>query len=507
MKPFRLSPLKRTLLLFSGLGVLCLLLADLEITHVDPYLEMARLSKGLITPEVGVLWQLRDALLLTVIFAFCGVGLAVVGGALLASLYRFTLVRLFCACIRAIHEIFWAFLLMPVLGLNPICGVVAIAVPYAGIFAKVYAEILQETDQAPLAAFPSGAGLLERFSYGIWPLIYPAVRAYTSYRFECGLRSAAVLGFIGLPTLGYHLETFFREGQYSEAAALLFAFYLLIISLKYWLKPKVVAPLLALSFLLLPKNWSFSVENLVRVFSYDILPWPMRRQGFHDGSGDIHIPWDALWQWFTQLWQEQIWPGSIQTLILAQLALTASGLLALILVYNGCRHIHGPMITRPISLANIVLRTTPEYILAYLFLQLLGPSMLPAALAISLHNGAILGYLSRRQADGLPMPIDNPPRRTDRFFFWILPRIDGHFLAFLFYRWEVMMRESAILGILGLTTLGFYVDSAMAEDRMDRALLLIIFTAILNIGIDAVSTSVRRYLGVRTDLTINRAHP
>ena len=33
--------------------------------------------------------------------------------------------------------------------------------------------------------------------------------------------------------------------------------------------------------------------------------------------------------------------------------------------------------------------------------------------------------------------------------------------GFLFYRWEIILRESAILGILGVYTLGFYVDSAM----------------------------------------------
>ncbi len=41
----------------------------------------------------------------------------------------------------------------------------------------------------------------------------------------------------------------------------------------------------------------------------------------------------------------------------------------------------------------------------------------------------------------------------------MLSRVYGQFLAFLFYRWEVMMQESAILGILGIYTLGFYIDT------------------------------------------------
>ena len=41
------------------------------------------------------------------------------------------------------------------------------------------------------------------------------------------------------------------------------------------------------------------------------------------------------------------------------------------------------------------------------------------------------------------------------------------------------MRETSILGILGIATLGFYVDSAIQEIRLDRAALLILITALV----------------------------
>jgi hypothetical protein len=47
---------------------------------------------------------------------------------------------------------------------------------------------------------------------------------------------------------------------------------------------------------------------------------------------------------------------------------------------------------------------------------------------------------------------------NDRYLYEVLPHIYGQFLAFLFYRWEIMMRESATLGILGIYTLGFFID-------------------------------------------------
>ena len=56
------------------------------------------------------------------------------------------------------------------------------------------------------------------------------------------------------------------------------------------------------------------------------------------------------------------------------------------------------------------------------------------------------------------------------------------------------MRETAILGILGIATLGFFVDSAMADIRLDRAMFLIAVTAALNIGIDILSRRIRSHL-------------
>jgi len=62
----------------------------------------------------------------------------------------------------------------------------------------------------------------------------------------------------------------------------------------------------------------------------------------------------------------------------------------------------------------------------------------------------------------------------------------------------VIMRETAILGVLGIATLGFYIDSAIADIRLDRAMLLIFITALLNIAIDSLSRLIRDRLRLST---------
>ena len=64
------------------------------------------------------------------------------------------------------------------------------------------------------------------------------------------------------------------------------------------------------------------------------------------------------------------------------------------------------------------------------------------------------------------------------------------------------MRETAILGILGIATLGFYIDSAFADLRYDKALSLIIITAVLNLGIDILSRAIRSKLRLQTRVNV-----
>jgi len=486
----------KTSLYFLAIAVVSLTLADIEITTLDPWNEIQRIFLGTLQPDLLALYRFKTALLNTLTFAFCGLALGAILGAGLSFFFHLRFVRLSCSFVRSIHEIFWAFLFLPIVGLNPICGVLAIALPYTGIFAKVYAEILQEADAKPRRGLPPHTHALVRFFYGVLPGVYADLANYTAYRFECALRSSAVLGFIGLPTLGFHLETAFREGLYAQAAALLYIFYLLIASLKYWFKAKLAPLYVALSLLLISKDISFSWANMSRFLSYEILPWPMRRQGFLDGSYDINLPWAALWQWLSDIFVGEIGPGLWNTILLTQIALVGTGLFTLLVFAALSHHFTGTTSRRIARYVIIVVRTTPEYILAYVFVLLWGPSMLPAIVAITLHNGAILAHLSGQRADLVELAPDAPRGRVDRYFYEILPRIYGSFLAFLFYRWEIIMRESALLGILGIYTLGFFIDSAIADDKLDKAMLIILCTALLNMAIDAISQRVRSRLRV-----------
>ena len=185
-------------------------------------------------------------------------------------------------------------------------------------------------------------------------------------------------------------------------------------------------------------------------------------------------------------------------MLLGQISLVFTGLLALALLpLNSSLFIQRRWKRGIGDSILILLRTLPEYLLAFIGLLILGPSMLPAILALGIHNGAIIGHLLGRYTEELTLRVD-ASRGVTLYFYEVLPRIYRQFLAFLFYRWEVILRETAILGILGIATLGFYIDSAFETFRFDVALLLILVSAALNISVDQFARYLRQRLQLKT---------
>lgn len=472
-----------------AIALACVPFADLAIETRDPGRQIAKIFGGFLSPAFASIDNWGGAVLHTVAFALIGVSIGAGAGFFLAPVYKVPAVRTFAVGVRSIHEIFWALLLLNATGLSVQTGIIAIAIPYAGIFAKVFSEFLDEADPRPSHWLSEQAGAFSTFLYARLPLALGNFKTYLLYRYECGLRSSAVLGFIGLPTLGFELDSFFREGHYHEAAALLIAYYIIVATIPLWMKWRLlpaylVAAIFVLSMIEMPPNQS---GLLVRFLTEDIVPQPLR---------DAHLlqwqTWTHFGSWLTQILSDQALPGLIATLIVAQLALLLTGVLSL-LAFPIIMPIFMGKIGGVIGhVVLVVLRTSPEYMLAYIFVHAFGPSMLPAVLALGLHNGAIVAHLTGRQATEMAVALrPDAPRGLNLYSYELLPRLFGSVLSLLLYRWEIIVRESAIIGLVGVVTLGFYIDSAISEFRLDVVVVLLFVTALATLLIDRLSERLR----------------
>ena len=143
--------------------------------------------------------------------------------------------RAVIAVARSIHELLWAVLLLAAFGLGHLTAVLAIAIPYAGVLAKVFSEMIDEAPRDAASAMrDAGASSLQVFFVTLVPRALPDMAAYAFYRFECALRSSAILGFFGFPTLGYYIAASFENLLYGEVWTYLYVLFALVAIADWW---------------------------------------------------------------------------------------------------------------------------------------------------------------------------------------------------------------------------------------------------------------------------------
>ena len=146
----------------------------------------------------------------------------------LPAIFR-TLLRWLMIVLRSVPELIWALIFVRVVGLGPTAGVIAIALTYGGMLGKVYAEILESGDaQVTQSLLRNGAGPMQAFFYGLLPQNAAELTSYTVYRWECAIRSSAVLGFVGAGGLGQQMDASMKMFNGSEVATMLIVFMLLV---------------------------------------------------------------------------------------------------------------------------------------------------------------------------------------------------------------------------------------------------------------------------------------
>src|ERR1700758_2907655 len=94
---------------------------------------------------------------------------------------------------------------------------------------KVYGEILESGDaHATASLLRNGSGRLQAFFYGLLPQNAAELTSYTVYRWECAIRSSAVLGFVGAGGLGQVMDGSLKRFDGAEVATVLLVFVALV---------------------------------------------------------------------------------------------------------------------------------------------------------------------------------------------------------------------------------------------------------------------------------------
>jgi len=584
---------RRGFLLFLGLLLFfCLWSSDLKLKDFVPTeagLNVAKeffstaLSPALDYQSEGVpesappyYHKILKATWLTLKYATCGISLALPIGILMGFFVSRSwwqlegstwLTRFFikashrvCKIIitagRSIHELLWGILFISAIGTTPLSIIFAIAIPYGCTLAKVFAELLDEQETKCRDQLRNqGGGAFSSWLFGVIPLAFSDLISYALYRYECAIRSAAIFGFVGVQTIGYHIETATADGNINEVWTLLYALLALILVVERFsnfARKKLTAPqqskvkstsldtlikhrprklylrylsIAALTVILFAwfhssifpssdllnddslnsrltteqrwKNFNFFIHN-------KLTPKPVRESG----------NWADTLPWAKDLFVEKGFKAALMTFYIATSAMIIAWFSALFIlpwssralqsstpfsVHTGSSKFTGILrycLAAFLRLLFIITRALPEYLVAFLLLRVFGPTAWPLILGLAIHNFGIIGRLGgeiidHRNFNHTRQQLSIGGSRSKVFLFSILPSHFNRFLLYFFYRWETCIRDATILGMLGISSLGFLIDGASARNSYDQLFFYTLLGACIVMLGDILSDSVR----------------
>ncbi|HLR14337.1 MAG TPA: phosphonate ABC transporter, permease protein PhnE [Bacillota bacterium] len=144
-------------------------------------------------------------------------------------------------------------------------------------------------------------------------------------------------------------------------------------------------------------------------------------------------------------------------------------------------------------------RSFPELILAILFIVAVGPNAFAGVLAIAIHSTGMLGKLYAEVIESIDMDIieameSSGANKIQILFFGVIPQVIPEFLSYAIYRFEIDIRASSVLGIVGAGGIGtMIIFASMNRNWNEMGLILLAIIIVVTI-IDMISSRIRRKL-------------
>ncbi|GGM90282.1 membrane channel protein component of Pn transporter [Lentzea pudingi] len=145
------------------------------------------------------------------------------------------------------------------------------------------------------------------------------------------------------------------------------------------------------------------------------------------------------------------------------------------------------------------LRAVPDVVFALIFVTAVGLGPFPGVLALVCHNVGVMGKL---WAEALEDADPGPPQalrsaganRVQVAAHALLPSVLPQLAGLLMYRFDVNVRSSLVLGLVGAGGIGFLINQSIKLFKFDEMLTHILVVVVLVVAVDRLSAVVRRRL-------------
>lgn len=206
--------------------------------------------------------------------------------------------------------------------------------------------------------------------------------------------------------------------------------------------------------------------------------------------------WPVAWDHYPR----GVHDALMDTLHIATLGTLLAVLMALPI---GIAAAHNVVPSRPVNwLARLLLvssRSVNSLVWALLFVAVFGPGALAGTLAIAFRS---IGFVGKLVGEALEETARGPLEALEaagapwpsRLAFGWWPQVKPAFWSIVLFRWDINVRESAVLGLVGAGGIGMALDSAMNLFQWNRVAMVLVAIFTVVVVAEVIVTQVRKRL-------------
>lgn len=146
-----------------------------------------------------------------------------------------------------------------------------------------------------------------------------------------------------------------------------------------------------------------------------------------------------------------------------------------------------------------LIRTIPDLLLASIFVAIFGLGSLPGILALTVFSIGLIAKLTYEAVESidrgpLEAMISVGANKVQLIVFGVIPQVLAYFISYVLYTFEINVRAAAVLGLVGAGGIGLFYNRTLGFLEYDKASSIIVYTLVVVLLIDYVSTKLREKL-------------
>ncbi len=191
--------------------------------------------------------------------------------------------------------------------------------------------------------------------------------------------------------------------------------------------------------------------------------------------------------------------STLETLQMAFAGTVISALVSFPLGLLGAENLSPSWVHQPVKGFLSILRAIPIILLALMFVSTVGLGPFPGVLALAVHSTGMLGkFYAEAFENASSGPLEalesSGANWIQKVRFGVLTQVAPDLARDTLFRFELNLRESLILGLVGAGGIGFYIQLYIRSFQYDKVATLTIVLLIIVVLVEQLSVAIRKKL-------------